>query len=137
MIINSVLDGRLRQLEDAVAAALPATGRLGVAFSAGVDSTVLLALSARTLGTANVLAITGVSESLAARELADARAIAQLIGVRLIEVETGEVHLPDYRRNALDRCFHCKDTLFRAIDDEILRQHRIDAVAYGETADDA
>jgi uncharacterized protein len=135
--LSAVLDGRLRDLENAVASTLPVSGRLGVAFSAGVDSTVLLTLAARALRPENVLALTGVSASLATRELAQARQLAALVGIRLIEVQTREDSLAAYRRNGLDRCFHCKDTLFQTIDDDILDTYRLDAVAYGETADDA
>jgi uncharacterized protein len=134
-VLDARLDGRLGELEAAVGAALPG-GRLGVAFSAGVDSTVLLALAARALGTGRVLAITGDSPSLARRELGEARGLAALIGVELAEIPTAEGSSPDYRRNGLDRCFHCKDTLFQTIDDAVLRRHGLDAVAYGETADD-
>jgi pyridinium-3,5-biscarboxylic acid mononucleotide sulfurtransferase len=129
------LDGRLAELAGAVGATLP-DGRLGVAFSAGVDSTVLLALAARTLGAGRVVAVTGDSPSLARRELGEARELAALIAVELVEVPTAEGSSPDYRRNGLDRCFHCKDTLFRTIDDTLLDRYGLDAVAYGETADD-
>jgi uncharacterized protein len=136
-VLDVRLDGRLADLEAAVRAALPSTGRLGVAFSAGVDSTVLLALAARALRPERVLAITGDSPSLARRELTEARELAARVGVDLAEVRTAEGDLPDYRSNGLDRCFHCKDTLFRAIDDSLLDAYALDAVAYGETADDA
>src|SRR4051794_22812081 len=136
-VMDVRLDGRLADLEAAVRAALPSTGRLGVAFSAGVDSTVLLALAARALRPERVLAITGDSPSLARRELTEARELAARVGVDLAEVRTAEGDLPDYRSNGLDRCFHCKDTLFRAIDDSLLDAYALDAVAYGETADDA
>jgi uncharacterized protein len=134
--IPPLLDGRVGALESRVRAALPAAGSLGVAFSAGVDSTVLLALAARALGPSRVVAITGDSPSLPRRSLDSARRLAAQIGVRLVEVATGEGDLPQYRANGLDRCFHCKDTLFRAIDEAVLRAHGLDAVAYGETADD-
>jgi uncharacterized protein len=136
-VMDVRLDGRLADLEAAVRAALPSTGRLGVAFSAGVDSTVLLALAARALRPDRVLAITGDSPSLARRELAEARELAARVGVDLAEVRTDEGDLPGYRGNGLDRCFHCKDTLFRTIDDTLLDAYALDAVAYGETADDA
>jgi uncharacterized protein len=136
-VLDVRLDGRLADLEAAVRAALPSSGRLGVAFSAGVDSTVLLALAARALRPERVLAITGDSPSLARRELTEARELAARVGVDLAEVRTAEGDLPDYRSNGLDRCFHCKDTLFRAIDDSLLDAYALDAVAYGETADDA
>ncbi len=54
----------------------------------------------------------------------------------LLEVETHELESPAYRRNDGTRCFHCKDTLFSTIEDKVLKQHHITAVAYGENSDD-
>jgi uncharacterized protein len=107
--------------------------RLGVAFSGGVDSSVLLALAARALGPSHVLALLGVSPSLAADERAGAHEVARHIGVRLAEVETREGERPGYRANGPDRCFHCKDELFTRIE---AAAYGLDAVAYGENADD-
>jgi len=122
---------------DAVAAALVGVRRLGVAFSGGVDSALLLALAARALGPDRVLALLGVSPSLAADERTAAHAVAQGIGVAVLEVRTFEGENPAYQANGPDRCFHCKDELFTRIDDEVVRSQGLDAVAYGENADDA
>jgi uncharacterized protein len=110
---------------------------LGVAFSGGVDSSVLLALAARTLGHNQVLAILGVSPSLAADERSAAHEVAAHIGVQLVEVATYEGDRPEYRRNGPDRCFHCKDELFSRISEEVVAAHGLQAIAYGENADDA
>jgi pyridinium-3,5-biscarboxylic acid mononucleotide sulfurtransferase len=110
---------------------------LGVAFSGGVDSSVLLALAAHTLGHDQVLAILGVSPSLATDERTAAHEVAAFIGVRVVEVETHEGDRPAYRRNGPDRCFHCKDELFSRISDEVVSTHGLRAIAYGENADDA
>lgn len=122
--------GRVRGL-------LTGVGRLGVAFSGGVDSSVLLAMTARALGADRVVAILGVSPSLAADERAAAARVAEVIGVQLVEVRTHEGDRAAYRANGPDRCFHCKDELFSRISDEVVRAHRLDAVAYGENTDDA
>jgi uncharacterized protein len=111
--------------------------RLGVAFSGGVDSSLLLALAAEALGPDQVLALLGVSPSLAADERSAAHEVARGLGVTVVEVATYEGDRPEYQANGPDRCFHCKDELFRRIDDEVLAAHRLDAVAYGENADDA
>jgi uncharacterized protein len=116
---------------------LAGIGRLGVAFSGGVDSSVLLALAAQALGADRVIAILGVSPSLAADERAAAHQVAQHIGVAVVEVTTHEGDRAEYRANGPDRCFHCKDELFTRISDEVVAAHRLDAVAYGENADDA
>ena len=111
--------------------------RLGVAFSGGVDSSTLLALATRALGPDQVLAILGVSPSLAAEERTAAQQVAAFVGVRLVEVQTREGERAEYRRNGPDRCFHCKDELFTRIADEVVDRHGLAAVAYGDNADDA
>ena len=121
----------------ALRAALSGVGRLGVAFSGGVDSSVLLAAAVRTLGPGRVVAILGVSPSLAADERAAAHEVARFVGAALVEVDTHEGEVAAYRANGPDRCFHCKDELFTRIDDEVVAAHGLDAVAYGENADDA
>jgi uncharacterized protein len=81
--------------------------------------------------------VLGVSPSLAADERAAAHDIAAGIGVPVVEVTTREGERPEYRRNAADRCFHCKDELFTRISDEVVARHGLVAIAYGENADDA
>lgn len=117
-------------------AAVP-TGRLGVAFSGGVDSSTVLAIAAHALGTDRVVAIMGISPSLATDERAKAHDVARVVGTPVVEVETHEGDRPEYRANGPDRCFHCKDELFATIDAELVARLGLDAVAHGENADDA
>ena len=121
----------------AVSASLKGVRRLGVAFSGGVDSSLLLALAARVLGVDSVIAILGVSPSLAAEERRVAHDVARQVGVRLVEVMTYEGDRPEYQANGPDRCFHCKEELFSRIDEGIADRYGLDAIAYGENADDA
>lgn len=116
---------------------LSGVSRLGVAFSGGVDSSVLLQLAVLVLGADRVVAILGVSPSLAETERGAAHQVARFVGVPVVEVQTFEGDRPEYRANGPDRCFHCKDELFTRIGDEVVATHRLDAVAYGENADDA
>jgi pyridinium-3,5-biscarboxylic acid mononucleotide sulfurtransferase len=111
--------------------------RLGVAFSGGVDSSVLLALAVDALGPAGVVPIMGVSPSLADRERRAAHQVAAVIGVDVVEVVTNEMDRPAYRANGVDRCFHCKDELFTVIRDDLVAELDLDAVAYGENLDDS
>jgi pyridinium-3,5-biscarboxylic acid mononucleotide sulfurtransferase len=113
------------------------TGRLGVAFSGGVDSSVLLALAVRALGASRVVAVLGVSPSLAADERVAAHEVARVVGVPVVEVTTAEGNEAAYRRNGPDRCFHCKHELFTRISEDVVAAHGLSAVAYGENADDA
>jgi uncharacterized protein len=121
----------------AVSASLHGVQRLGVAFSGGVDSSVLLALAARALGDEAVVALLGVSPSLAAQERRAAHEVARQVGVPLVEVVTHEGDRPEYQANGPDRCFYCKEELFSRIDDEVASRYQLDAIAYGENADDA
>ena len=131
------LRGEALELADAVGAELAGAGRLGVAYSGGVDSATLLALAVRTLGAGDVVALLGVSPSLARRERRLAHQVAEVIGVEVVEVHTHEGENPDYQKNDGSRCFHCKDELFTRIGDDVVGAQRLDAVAYGENADDA
>lgn len=132
-----LLDGGALALADAVGAELSGSAPLGVAYSGGVDSAVLLALAVRTLGAQDVVALLGVSPSLARSERALAHETAAFIGARVIEVPTHEGENPEYVRNGVDRCFFCKDELFTRISDDVVAAHGLAAVAYGENADDA
>lgn len=116
--------------------ALGDPGRLGVAFSGGVDSSVLLAIAARALGSDRVVALLGVSPSLAASERRLAHDVGRTVGVRVVEVETHEGDVDAYRANGPDRCFHCKNELFTRISTDVAHSLALDALAYGENADD-
>ena len=83
-----------------------------VAFSGGVDSTFVLHIAREELGDA-VIALTTASASLPAHELAEARALAERCGVRHVVVPTDEVAIDDYARNPANRCYFCKDNLYR------------------------
>lgn len=106
-----------------VATAIGRPARLGVAFSGGVDSSVLLAVAVRALGPRRTLAILGVSPILAADERAAAHAVAAYIGAPILEIQTHEGDNPAYRANGPDRCFHCKDELFTRISDEVAARY--------------
>lgn len=115
---------------------LPANGRLGVAYSGGVDSAVLLAISEYVLGYDRTLGITAVSPSLAARERAIGADTAAYIGAETLEINTNEQAVAAYRANNVDRCYFCKNEMFNRIDDTVVEAHNLAAVAYGENADD-
>ena len=85
-----------------------------VALSGGTDSALLVALAGSEWGPGRCVAVTSRSDSLAPEELEDARAQARSAGVEHVVLEGHEVDLEAFRRNAPDRCFHCKDTLYAA-----------------------
>jgi uncharacterized protein len=132
-----MLSPEVRAAAERVMELVAGTARLGVAFSGGVDSAVLLALAVRALGPDGVIAVLGVSPSLAADERSSAHDVAAFIGAPIVEVATHEGQNPAYRANGPDRCFFCKDELFTRISDDVVAAHGLGAVAYGENADDA
>ena len=82
-----------------------------VAFSGGVDSSLVAALAARALGD-RALAVTAVSPALATGELDGAREVAWAIGIRHETITTAELEREAYRANDRDRCYHCKTELY-------------------------
>lgn len=86
-----------------------------VAFSAGVDSTVVACAAQQVLGD-RAVAVTAVSASLPGGELESARELAGQIGIRHQVIETDEFANQDYTRNAPDRCYHCKTELYSRLE---------------------
>ena len=101
----------LEEKSDHLATVLSDLGCVVVAYSGGVDSSLLAAVAHETLGS-NALAVTAVSPSLASRELAAATALARSRGWNHRTVDTHEIERSEYARNSGDRCYWCKSELF-------------------------
>jgi uncharacterized protein len=105
-----------------------------VAFSGGVDSTLLARAAVDALG-ARALLVTADSETYPAEELAEARRLAALLGARHRVVRTEELENPEYARNGANRCFFCKEELFTRLA-PIAAGEGIATLVYGANVDD-
>lgn len=105
-----------------------------VAFSGGVDSTLVLALAHEVLGE-KALAVTAQSASVPNREMQACRKLAEEIGARHQIVKTDEMSNPEYKANPVNRCYHCKTELYSSLK-KIARQENITHVLNGINTDD-
>lgn len=124
------IDQKLAKLEEKIAS----LGTLAVAFSGGVDSTLLLAVAVKVLGD-RVLAVTALSSSLPDREARQSAELAKRLKARYMSLPLEQLDIPGFADNPRDRCYLCKQDLFRKIID-LAGQNGIKFVADGSNADD-
>lgn len=124
----------LSEKERVLRETLERSGGLIVAYSGGVDSSLLAYYARQVLGERAKIVI-AVSPSLAEEELSAARAQATHFHWDLIEIATSEVEKEEYRRNDALRCYFCKSTLFEELD-KLAAEMNIAKVAYGANVSD-
>ncbi len=83
-----------------------------VAFSGGVDSTLLLKVAQETLGDKNVLAVTALSPLYPERELTGVKKLIRTLGARHRLIQSNELEIPGFSENPPNRCYYCKKKLF-------------------------
>ena len=105
-----------------------------VAFSGGVDSTLVLALAHDVLGE-KALAVTAQSASMPDREMKACHQLAKEIGVKHLVVKTEEMSNPNYRANPANRCYHCKTELYSSLK-KVAQQENILNILNGTNTDD-
>lgn len=124
----------LAEKRDRLVSFLAGRRRVVVAFSAGVDSTIVAKAAQVALGDA-ALAVTGTSSSLAAGELDEAKRLAALIGIRHEIIATTEFEQPQYLANGPDRCYHCKTELYTRLE-ELVERYPEATIVNGANLDD-
>ncbi len=113
---------------------LASHGKVAVAFSGGVDSSLLCQAAVDALGAQNALAITVVSPMMPRREVEDAQAIARHVGIRHLEIVDNEIE-EEVAANPENRCYHCKKIEFGHIQN-LARENGFVAVVEGSNMDD-
>jgi uncharacterized protein len=121
-----VLKARLREIAG--------DQKIIIAYSGGVDSAFLLAVSHEVLGE-NAQPMIGISPSLLPEEWEEAREIAKQIGANLREIETHEIDDENYNSNPNNRCYFCKSELFSVLQ-KLARQENFAAICDGTNLDD-
>jgi pyridinium-3,5-biscarboxylic acid mononucleotide sulfurtransferase len=131
---QAVDESALSSKEQVLISAIKESENLIVAYSGGVDSS-LLAFYARKILKDRAKIVIAVSPSLANSELEAARAQAVKFNWDLVEISTDEVDKAEYQRNDEMRCYFCKSTLFTTLT-QIAERENIKSIAYGANMDD-
>ncbi len=126
MSIDDKMQSILKTLKD--------KGSALIAFSGGVDSSVLAALAYRALGD-KALAVTADAPTMAPGELEGAKRVAKEIGIRHKVIFYDELEEPEFAKNPVDRCYYCKKGLIRELK-KIAQQHSINTILEGTNYSD-
>ena len=129
-MLNPTLESKFRTMQRIIRD----MGSVVVAFSGGIDSTLVLKVSHDELGD-RALAVTAVSATLPERELELCRLLADEIGAAHRVIETDQLQIPDFVRNDASRCYHCKTDLYQLLG-KITGEYAGSAIVDGVHLDD-
>ena len=124
----------LEQKYDILKKTIEDYGKVGIAFSGGVDSTFLLKVAHDILGD-NAVAFTAAQRSVPAFELKEAEDFCKAEGIRQIVCEINELETPEFAKNPADRCYYCKRNVLSRIYD-VAGELGITKIAEGSNVDD-
>jgi pyridinium-3,5-biscarboxylic acid mononucleotide sulfurtransferase len=127
---DATLDEKLERMR----AILRELGAVLVAYSGGIDSTLLLKVAHDTLGD-RAVGVLSASESIPSEEVRDALAVAEGLGIPVITTYTTELSDPNYAANPHNRCYFCKTALFDELE-TIAAREGIPNIVYGANLDD-
>jgi len=130
-VLNSSLEGKFKRLQEI----FQSMGKVLVAYSGGVDSTLLLKVAMDSLGRDNVLGVTALSPLYPEREMMGAKKVIEGMGVRHLLIESNELTIPGFSKNPSNRCYYCKRQLFQELVD-LARRESISFIVEGSTLDD-
>ncbi len=129
------MNSSVKEKQERLEAIFKDMGKVLVAFSGGVDSTLLLKLAQDILGNKNVLAVTALSPLYPERELQGVKKLVQTLGANHRLIHSNELEIPGFSKNPPNRCYYCKSKLFGELL-ELAEEKRIPFVVEGSTLDD-
>jgi len=129
------LDEGVKARLEACTGILTGLGSVVVAYSGGVDSSLLLALAVEALGRRNVLAVMAVGTLFSQRDRRAGRELAKRLRVELEEIETPQLTDPTFTANPDDRCYHCKTMILSRLK-TLASQCGFSAIVTGTNASD-
>jgi pyridinium-3,5-biscarboxylic acid mononucleotide sulfurtransferase len=130
----AALSPDLAERTERLLAILRALPGCAVAFSGGIDSTVVAKAAHVALGN-RAIAVTADSPSVPRREIEEAQQLAERIGIRHEVIRTSEFDDPEYTRNDGSRCYHCKSELYDRIE-LLLPRLGVNVICSGANLDD-